>query len=106
MNIKIFELQADLLNALGHTNRLRILQSLKSGEKCSSDIYPVLHLEQSNLSRHLKILQEAGIVSTRKEGLKVYYHIEDDGIFSIVDAVSKLVKNKIKKNVELLQQLK
>ena len=105
MDIKIYELQANLLHALGHNNRLRILEFLKNGEKCSSDIFPVLGLEQSNLSRHLKILMEVGIVSTRKEGLKIYYHIEENEIFSIVDLVSEIVKNKIKKNVELLQQL-
>ncbi len=56
MKQKIYELKADLLNALGHANRLRILEFLKDGEKCNCDIYPTLNLEQSYLSCHMRIL--------------------------------------------------
>jgi ArsR family transcriptional regulator len=103
MKIKIYELIADLLNAIGHPNRLRILEFLKDGEKCNSEIFPALELEQSNLSRHMKILQEVGIVSSRKEGLKVYYNTENSKIYGLIDSLTEIVKNNIKRNMALFE---
>lgn len=105
MQNKIYELKADLLHALGHANRLKILEFLKNGEKCNCDIYPELNLEQSNLSRHMKILQEAGIVTARKQGLKVYYQVIDNRIYDIMDIVTEIVKTKLKRDMELFNQL-
>ncbi len=105
MQNKIYELKANLLSALGHANRLRILEFLKDGEKCNCDIYPQLNLEQSNLSRHMKILQEAGIVSARKKGLRVYYKVTDERIFQILDIVTEIVKSNLKRSLEFLDQL-
>ncbi|GAB4335016.1 MAG: metalloregulator ArsR/SmtB family transcription factor [Calditrichia bacterium] len=105
MKQKIYELKADLLSALGHANRLRILEFLKNGEQCNCDIYPELDLEQSNLSRHMKILQEAGIVTARKKGLKVYYKVVDPRIYEIMDIVSEIVKTNLKRNLDLVSQL-
>lgn len=103
MKIKIYELITDLLNAIGHPNRLRILEFLKDGEKCNSEIFPALELEQSNLSRHMKILQEVGIVSSRKEGLKVFYSIVDPKIYGLIDSVTEIVKNSIQRNMALFE---
>lgn len=105
MDNKIYDLKADLLSALGHGNRIRILEFLKNGEKCNCDIYPALDLEQSNLSRHMKILQEAGIVSARKDGLKVYYNILDPRIYDLIDGVTEIVKTNLKRSLELIEQL-
>ncbi|MEJ2636818.1 MAG: metalloregulator ArsR/SmtB family transcription factor [Calditrichia bacterium] len=105
MDNKIYDLKADLLSALGHGNRIRILEFLKNGEKCNCDIYPALDLEQSNLSRHMKILQEAGIVSARKDGLKVYYNILDSRIYDLIDGVTEIVKTNLKRSLELIDQL-
>ncbi len=105
MQKRIYELKADLLGALGHSNRLRILEFLKDGEKCNCDIYPALDLEQSNLSRHMKILQESGIVTARKDGLKVYYNIVDHRIYHIIDSVTEIVKNNLQRSLELFDQL-
>ncbi len=105
MNNKIYELKANLLSALGHANRIRILEFLRDGEKCNCDIYPELNLEQSNLSRHMKILQEAGLVTARKEGLKVYYKVTDPRIYEIFDTVRQIVKSNIQRELEIFNQL-
>ena len=105
MNKKIYELKANLLSALGHPNRIRILEFLKDEEKCNCDIYPELNLEQSNLSRHMKILQEAGLVTARKEGLKVYYKVTDPRIYEIFDIVRQIVKSNIQRELEIFDQL-
>ena len=78
---------AVIFAALSHPNRLRILELLRDGERCSCEIQPALGLEQSNLSRHIKLLVSSGILRTRKEGLKLMLRVADDSIFSVITTV-------------------
>ncbi len=64
---------------LGDANRLRMLHLLLYGELCGCDIQYVLELTQSNVSRHLTYLKHAGLVTDRREGLRVFYRLVDAG---------------------------
>lgn len=66
---------AQLLKAIADTNRLQILQMLQSGEKCVCEIWQHLGLSQNLISHHLKILKDINLISSRKEGLWVFYKI-------------------------------
>ena len=74
--------------ALSDPIRLEIITYLRNGEKCVCEIVPHLNLIQPLVSRHLKILKDAGIVRCRKDGTKRMYSIVDTRIFAIVDALS------------------
>jgi len=63
----------EVLKALADPNRLRILNLLEDRTLCVCDLEEVLKLNQSNLSRHLAKLKQAGLVSARKQGLFIYY---------------------------------
>ena len=63
------------LKALADASRLRILNLLLQGEMCGCDIGDVLHLSQPNISQHLAYLRHAGLVSSRREGYRVYYRL-------------------------------
>ena len=60
-------------------NRLQILELLRSGEKCACKLLDELHITQSTLSHHMKILCDAGVVIGRKEGKWVHYSIDERG---------------------------
>lgn len=66
--IKIFK-------SLSDDNRLRILELLKDGEKCACKLLEELKITQPTLSHHMKILTEASIVNSRKDGKWMYYSI-------------------------------
>ena len=85
-----FDSQSDIFKAMAHPTRLRILHYLRNGERCVCEIYPALDLEQSNISRHLAILRKEGILAMRKEGLNVYYRVNDPKIFNIMDLCSDI----------------
>jgi len=72
------------LKALADATRLRIVNLLLEGEICGCDIGDVLHLSQPNISQHLAYLRHAGLVSSRREGYRVYYRLVEkrDGVFS------------------------
>ena len=74
-NISIHEAQAEVLKAIGHPVRLQIVKGLAEGEMTVTDIVKLVGAEQSNVSRHLSLLKQAGILASRKSGLKVFYRL-------------------------------
>jgi ArsR family transcriptional regulator len=77
-----------VFHALSDPIRLEIIAYLRDGEKCVCEIVPHLNLIQPLVSRHLKILKDAGIVRFRKDGTKRMYSIVDERIFGVVDALT------------------
>lgn len=71
---------AKVFKAFCDENRLQILDMLRSGEKCACKLLDELHISQSTLSHHMKILCDAGIVQGRKEGKWVHYSIDPAGV--------------------------
>lgn len=69
---RILEAQAKIFRALAHTSRVYMVRQLEGGERCVCEFAEALGIDKSTASKHLTILREAGIVSTRKEGTSVY----------------------------------
>lgn len=69
-----------LLKIIAEENRLKILCVLKMGPQCVCDIWEDLGIAQNLASHHLKVLKEAGLIDSRKEGLKVIYSINTKGM--------------------------
>ena len=85
MQTSQYELKANILVAIAHPNRIRILEQLRNDIKCNCELAPALGLEQSNLSRHLKVLTQAGVLISWKDGLRVNFKVADERIFEILD---------------------
>ncbi|MSM38943.1 MAG: metalloregulator ArsR/SmtB family transcription factor [Geobacter sp.] len=97
------EYQADILKALGQATRLKIVEFLREGERCVCEIFPAIGEEQSNTSRHLNTLQASGILSRRKDGLKIYYAIKHPEVLVIVDLARQIMVQEITGKNLLLQ---
>ena len=85
--------------ALSDPIRLEILSYLRDGEKCVCEIVPHLNLIQPLVSRHLKILKDAGIVRCRKDGTKRMYSIVDQRIYNVVDDLTPELVDALTKEV-------
>ena len=83
-------IQARTIKALAHPTRLTILAKLREGEICTCELQEILGLRQANISQHLAILRKANLVTTRREGLRVFYRVADDRIFEAVDLLSSI----------------
>ncbi len=81
--------RAKIFKALADPIRLQIMEFLRQNEKCVCEIFPHVGIAQPLVSRHLKILKDAGLVNDRKEGNRRIYSILDYGIFQVIDAVSQ-----------------
>jgi len=75
MYSKLFSLHSKLLKSLSHSKRLEIIQLLREHSLPVNDIQKMLDLPQANLSQHLQILREAGVVNTKRNGKNIYYSI-------------------------------
>ena|SRR6266540_3476452 len=78
---------ADRFRVLAEPMRLKILHALWDGEQTVSELIAATGALQANVSKHLGILQQAGLVSRRKDGLNVYYRICDETVFDLCEAV-------------------
>ena len=78
---------AALLNALAHPVRLQILEVLRDREVCVCDLQARLHQQQAYISQQLMALRAAGLVTCRKEGLRVYYRLNDTHLLELLDEV-------------------
>lgn len=77
--ISKYEYEATVFKALCDPNRLMILEMLQSGERCACKLLDDLNIGQPTLSHHMKILSEAGFVSSRREGKWMHYSINKQG---------------------------
>lgn len=82
---------AKILKAFSDENRLRILDLLRSGEKCACKLLDDLQISQPTLSHHMKLLCDAGVVRGRKEGKWVNYSIDPVGAAAVVELLRKQV---------------
>jgi len=95
---QLFRLQADICKTLADPTRLMILHELREGEKSVGQIAANLNLPQTNTSRHLAVLRERSIVSTRREGTTIYYSLANPKIGEACDLVHEVLKTQLAHN--------
>lgn len=81
------EIVAARFKALSDASRLLILQNLFNGELSVQEICELTSMSQANVSKHLSVLAEQGIVQKRRQGFFVYYSIGDSTIYELCDIV-------------------
>jgi ArsR family transcriptional regulator len=91
------DFQARIFKALGHPLRLKILKKLVDGELCVCKLVDDTEFTQANLSQHLKILSNAGLIVKRKEGNYSHYRISDDKILNLLSNCEEIAADYIKK---------
>ena len=95
MKENLLQLRAELLKTLGQPTRLRILEFLKDAEKCVCEIMPAIEEQQSNTSRHLSIMKQAGLLVCRQQGKSVFYRVKNRRIFSLLKILDEVIKQQI-----------
>lgn len=81
------EMIAARLRVIGDANRIRILDLLREGELTVSELTERLGTSQQNVSKHLGVLLQAGIVTRRKEGTASYYKVVDPAVYALCEQV-------------------
>ncbi|WP_068557033.1 ArsR/SmtB family transcription factor [Thermotalea metallivorans] len=76
---------AELFKVFGDSTRIKILWALDESEMCVCDIAFLLNMTQSAISHQLRVLKQAGLVKSRREGKIVFYSLEDEHVKQIFD---------------------
>lgn len=98
----MMDLVARRFRTLGEPYRLRLLQELEAGERTVNELVHSMDGNQPNVSKHLQILHDAGLVSRRREGTSIFYTICDPMVFKLCDLVCRSETRKSKRDFEAL----
>ncbi len=88
---KIFQLHAELCKILSNPIRLEILNLLRGGEKTVGELVAAADLRQANLSQHLALMRQRGVLLARREGANVYYGISDPKIVRACELIREVL---------------
>lgn len=97
----IYQFHAQFCKTLSDANRLLIIAELTKGEKSVNELVSSLGIMQANLSRHLAMMRERGLVTTRREGTNVYYSLSDPRIFEAIKLLIKVQADQLEKRRDL-----
>jgi ArsR family transcriptional regulator len=95
MEHKLYELHAQMCRIFTSPKRLEILNLLRERELSVGELMEAAKIRQSNLSQHLSILREKGIVNTRREGTTIYYSLPNPKIIKAFDIIREMLLEKL-----------
>ena len=105
MHLQLYEKQAEIAKAIAHPVRVAVLEFVKEGEQCVCDIADAVGTERSNLSKHLSVMANAGVLASRKEGLKVMYRVRTPCIMRFLDCLKDCLKEQAAEQQKLLKAM-
>jgi ArsR family transcriptional regulator len=101
----VHELTANLFRVLGHPARVRILELLREGERSVGALQAELNLDSGGTSQHLSTLRRIGLVESRREGTSVFYRVDDEQVFELLDAGRGVIARRLAEQQSILREL-
>jgi rhodanese-related sulfurtransferase/DNA-binding transcriptional regulator YhcF (GntR family) len=94
---------ARVAKALGHANRLELLEFVAQGPRGVDELANMTHLSVANASKHLQELRQAGLVRARKEGVRVFYEVAGSDVVDLLGALSTVAESRLAEVSQLLR---
>jgi ArsR family transcriptional regulator len=101
---KLYKLLASICHTLANPKRLEIIDQLHRGEMSVTLLAETLGISQANLSQHLAIMRQKSIVTTRREGLSIYYRLSNPKIIQACDLMRQVLLEHLEAGAELAQE--
>lgn len=96
---------AERFKVLAEPMRLKILHALWDGERTVGEVIEAVDGLQANVSKHLGMLQQAGLVSRRKEGLRAFYRVADPTVFDLCEVVCESLHDRLAAQIDHVQPM-
>jgi DNA-binding transcriptional ArsR family regulator len=103
---QVANFKAEFFKALAHPIRIRIVDSLRGGEKGVNELSQMLQVEPANVSQQLAVLRVRNIVVGRKAGSSVFYSVSDPALFKLLDVAKEIFNNHLVGVREMLEEMK
>src|SRR4030066_1700470 len=94
----IFVLHANICKTLANPKRLEIIDALRNEELTASQLIQKMHISKANLSQHMSILAQKGVVLSRREGINVFYKLPDKKITKACDLMREVLLKNLEQN--------
>jgi DNA-binding transcriptional ArsR family regulator len=101
----VHEVKARLFRVLGHPARVRILELLRDGERSVGALQAELGLDSGSTSQHLAALRGVGVVESRREGTSVFYRVDDEHVFELLEAGRAISARNLTEQQSILREL-
>jgi len=98
---QLYKLHASICRLLANPKRLEIIDALRNGELSVSELAEALEISQANLSQHLALMRQGGTVTTRREGLNVFYRLSNPKIIRACDLMRQVLLEYLESGAEL-----
>jgi len=102
---KLYEMKARIVQAVAHPLRLAIVEFLKDGQQCVCDIAEHVGAQRPNVSRHLNVMLQAGVLEHRKDGLRMLYSLRTPCILNFLECVTNVLREHYEANAAALAKL-
>lgn len=93
----LYYLHAEMCKVFSNPTRLEILNLLRDSEMSVTDIIEKTNLSQANISQHLSIMKSKGIVTSKRDGKNIYYHLVNPKIIKAFDIIREVLAEKMKR---------
>lgn len=103
MNYSQAKIRSDILKALAHPVRVLIVNALTDSDRCVCELNALANIDQSNISRHLAVLKRAGIIADRRDGMRVFYHLQTPCILKAFECALEVVRTDIKRRNKFMK---
>jgi ArsR family transcriptional regulator len=90
-------IRSNIIKAMAHPVRLLIIEYLKEGPQAFSEIFGLFDLDKSTVSKHLHVLKETGIVTSRKSGADMVYTLEVPCVTDFFGCVTAVIENNVRR---------
>lgn len=100
---RLYEARARVLKALAQPLRLEMVEVLSEREMCVEELAKRLGASRSNVSRHLSVLAGAGILQSRKDGLKVFYSLKCLCALDFFSCVERVLEEQLSERISLMK---
>ena len=100
---RLYKLHAGICHTLAHPKRLEIIDKLRDQELSVTELTEALEISQANLSQHLSLMRQRGIVTTRREGLNVFYKLSNPKIIKACDLMRQVLLENLESGAVLVE---
>lgn len=100
---QLYKLHAGICHTLANPKRLEIIDKLRDQELSVTELTEALEISQANLSQHLSLMRQRGIVTTRREGLNVFYRLSNPKIIKACDLMRQVLLENLESGAVLVE---